>query len=74
MLKQKLKSPSFWTAVAGVLLMLAQIFGLRINLPAVNEILAIFGASLVCCGCLLPVKNSDNGSTPPTPPAPIPEI
>jgi len=56
MIKQKLKAPSFWLSVLGVIMMLLQTFGVSIPMPAINELISTLGASLVICGCLLSNK------------------
>jgi len=55
-MKQKIKSPSFWMAMLGTIVMLLQIFGITISLPAINEVLGVLGASLICISCLLSNK------------------
>jgi len=58
-IKDKLRNKEFWLAIVGMVILLLQSFNVRIPLMAINEVLAIFGAMLVCGGCILCGGNSD---------------
>jgi len=60
MFKEKLKSKCFWTAIAGIIIILLQGFGVRFNVPILNEAIASVGALLVFLGVIIPNRPKDD--------------
>jgi uncharacterized membrane protein len=59
----KIKTPRFWAAVAGVIAFVLQGCGLKIPAPAVNEILSAAAGVLVLLGFIEPKsKDGSDGS------------
>lgn len=51
-LKELIKKKGFWAAVAGAIVLLLQLFGIKADLPYVNEAVSGFCALLVALGLL----------------------
>lgn len=51
-LKELIKKKGFWAAVAGAVVLVLQLFGIKAPLPYVNEIISGFCALLVAFGLL----------------------
>lgn len=67
MLGKKLRSPRFWAALGGAVMILLQAFGIKIPAPAVNEILGAVSAVLVMFGFIEPPgdgEDPDNKESP----------
>lgn len=53
---QKFRTKKFWISVAGVIILMLQLFGVRVDAPYVNEVV-----NSVCAACIL-VGLMDGGS------------
>ena len=53
-MRQKLKSKKFWLSLAGVTVMLLQLFGIKVDGPYVNEIVDSICAVLILIGLIDP--------------------
>ncbi|MDR2201642.1 MAG: hypothetical protein LBP26_02595 [Clostridiales bacterium] len=51
-MKELIKKKGFWAALAGVIALVCQIFGVKASLPYVNEILSAVAAFFVAVGLL----------------------
>jgi len=51
-IKQKLKTPNFWLTILGLIMLLLQAFNVRMDLPAINEVLSALAAGIICFCCL----------------------
>lgn len=47
-MKQKLKSKKFWISFTGIVVMLLQLFGVKVDVPYINEIV-----DSICAVCIL---------------------
>ena len=61
-MKDKLKKKSFWLAVMGLVIMILQACGVKINVPVVNEAIAGVSGFLVMLGILVDDKKNSNES------------
>ena len=52
-MKEKLKTKSFWLTVVGAVIMLLQAFGLKINVPVVNEIITALCSVAIVMGIMI---------------------
>lgn len=51
-LKDLIKKKGFWVAVAGAVVLAAQLFGIKIELPYINEAISSLCAVLVALGLM----------------------
>ena len=52
-MKEKLKTKSFWLSVCGSIIVLLQAFGLKIDVPLVNEIITALCSIAIVLGVMI---------------------
>ncbi len=53
---QKIKTKKFWISLSGIIIMLLQLFGVKVDVPYVNEVVNSICAVLILIGLLDPGK------------------
>lgn len=60
-MKNKIKTKSFWIGLAGAVIMLLQAFGLKINVPVINEVISSLCAIAILLGVMIDdTKKTEN--------------
>lgn len=52
-MKNKIKTKSFWVEFAGAVILILQTFGLKINVPVVNEVISALCAIAILVGVMV---------------------
>ncbi len=60
---QRIKTKKFWVSFAGIIIMLLQLFGVKVDVPYVNEVVNSICAVLILIGLLDPVKSEESSET-----------
>lgn len=61
-LREKLRSKGFWLSIGCVILMLIQLFGVKIDVPVANEVINVGLSVLAVLGIISsPVHNEEQG-------------
>lgn len=53
---QRIKTKKFWISLVGIVIMLLQLFGVKVDAPYVNEVVNSICAVLILIGLLDPVQ------------------
>ena len=67
-MSDKIRTKRFWISLVGMVIMLLELFGVRVDAPYVNEIVSSVCAVCVLCGLLdggskTEAQNSENGES-----------
>ncbi len=59
-MKNKFKTKKFWVSLSGMLIMLLQLFGVKVNAPYVNEVINALCGVCVLVGLMADDKKTQN--------------
>ena len=64
-MKEKLKTKSFWLSIVGAVIVLLQAFGLKVDVPVINEVITAICSVAIVAGVMIDDTKKKEGQDNP---------